>query len=112
MPRKSKNVAEVGPFKVRVVALPKLPENCYGRYRERGSERIIEVAHENINAFDCTDTLIHELLHAVERSYGIKINEQSIRTLATGLTQALVSLGAIDPVKIRKLLLGISEESS
>lgn len=38
-------------------------------------------------------TLIHELIHAVESVYGVKLEEEQVVRLTHGLTQALQSTG-------------------
>lgn len=41
------------------------------------------------------NSLIHELTHAAARAYGVELDEEQVKALANGLTQALTSLGLL-----------------
>jgi hypothetical protein len=48
------------------------------------------------------ETLIHELIHAVEHAAGKRIPHSLVKMLAVYTTRALIDAGLVDPAEIRK----------
>ena len=44
------------------------------------------------NEREMPTSLVHELVHAAADAYGVELNEEQVKALAHGLTQALTSL--------------------
>lgn len=49
------------------------------------------------------ETLIHELLHAIEGAAGKKMPHSLVKLLAVMMTGVLISSGLIDPAQVRKI---------
>lgn len=64
--------------------------DAYGEWHEE--PRRVDL-RDDMSAFDLRDTTLHELLHAIRslqgREYGGEVEEDYVRSLATGLTVVL-----------------------
>ena len=50
---------------------------------------------------DFVETILHEILHAAEHATGRHLKHSAIHALAAAQTQALISMGLIDPAQWR-----------
>jgi hypothetical protein len=72
---------------IRLIPKPaaKLPD-CYGQWREAGGKIDYRT---RLSPIDKRDTILHELMHAIRstqgREYGGEVEEDYVRSLATGL---------------------------
>jgi hypothetical protein len=83
--------------------LSKSDEKCWGHCVSLGNGEVM-VWINPLTAVDdkWLETLIHELMHAVEHATGQKLPHRHIKLFSVFMTSALIVSGLIDPAEVRK----------
>lgn len=83
---------EIGPFTYTMERSALVAKEHWGACDN--DKRILEFG-EHTDPKQLPNTFLHELLHALEAGYRLKLTEQQVSVLANGLMQGLQSVGLL-----------------